>query len=76
MTAPRMARLDVVPIARSSFVTVTKSVPKNTPVTPSTRKDASGQGRFVGASAAGKSAVPVVQHGLAGQELERGGVWC
>jgi hypothetical protein len=41
------------------LVTVTKSVPKNTPDTPSTAKMRAASGEVAAASAEGKSAVPV-----------------
>jgi hypothetical protein len=51
--------LHVVPFHRSALVTVTKSVPKKTPVTLSTAEDAPREGRFLGRFGGGKSAVPI-----------------
>ena len=59
MIAPRMAGLICCHSAASALVTVTKSVPKKTPVTPSAAKMRLAKGDFTAASALGKSAVPI-----------------
>src|SRR6056297_1795738 len=58
MIAPRMPGLIWSHSAVSALVTVTKSVPKNTAVTPSTAKTRRASGDFSAPSGLGKSAVP------------------
>jgi hypothetical protein len=58
MFAPRIAGLACSQAVAASFVTVTKSEPKNTPVTPATAKIRCASGDFAAASALWKSAVP------------------
>src|SRR5690606_35548120 len=59
MIAPRMAGLICCHSTSSALVTVTKSLPKKTPVTPPAAKMRRASGDFAAASGAGKSAVPV-----------------
>jgi hypothetical protein len=59
MIAPRMAGFMWSHSAPSALVTVTKSVPKNTPVTLSTAKMRLASGDLSAVSAEGKSAVPI-----------------
>src|SRR5690606_2359871 len=58
MIAPRMAGLICCHSTSSALVTVTKSLPKKTPVTPPAAKMRRASGDFAAASAVGKSAVP------------------
>jgi hypothetical protein len=58
------------------LVTVTKSVPKKTPVTLSTAKMRRARGDFSAVSADGKISRAHFQHGLAGQEFQGRGVRC
>src|SRR6185437_8351896 len=58
MTAPRMTGLSVVQDAPSSLLTVMKSAPKKTPVTPSSANSRVAKGERVAASASAKFAVP------------------
>ena len=58
----------------SSLVTVTKSVPKNTPVTPATENIRSASGEAVGGLGRWEISRSGFQHDLSRQEFQRRGV--